>query len=201
MRYHVACMSSAAPTIILIGGPNGAGKSTIAPSLLNYLGVDTFVNADVIAQGLSAFNAESRAFEAGRILLREVHRMAEHRETFAFETTLASRTFSPWIARLIDDGYEFVLCYVWVRSVEVAVRRVSARVRAGGHHIPEEVIRRRWSRSINNFWNLYLPIAHRWYVYDNSGMGHPIRVANGGRGSSEQIFAESHWRELKEASS
>jgi predicted ABC-type ATPase len=180
----------------VIGGPNGAGKSTIAPALLRHFAIDTFVNADDLARGLSVLNPERRAFEAGRILLRELRRLASARESFAFETTLASKSFAPWLRRLGDDGYDFALGYVWVRSADIAVERVAARVKAGGHHVPEQDVRRRWQRSGFNFWNLYLPLACRWVVYDNSGAGLPLRVAEGGRNQPERILSPAIWSHL-----
>lgn len=190
-------MNTGSPTVIVIGGPNGAGKSTIAPGLLAHLGVGTFVNADTIARGLSALHPETRAFEAGRIMLRELHRLAQESQTFAFETTLASRTFAPWIQRLTQDGYEFVLGYVWVTSADIAVKRVAARVEAGGHDIPAEDVRRRWARSAFNFWNLYLPLAHRWLVYDNSQPARPERIAEGGSKQPERVLNPATWLDLR----
>src|SRR5215210_5215300 len=99
------------PTVIIIGGPNGAGKSTIARGLLSQFGLAVFVNADTIARGLSGLHPEGRAFEAGRVMLRELHRLADDRESFAFETTLASRSLAPWLQSLASSGYEFVLAY------------------------------------------------------------------------------------------
>src|SRR3970040_3036974 len=101
--------------IIIIAGPNVAGKSTTAPSLLQgTLGVKEFVNADVIAQGLSAFQPETAAFHAGRIMLERLHYLAKERVDFAFETTLASRSFAPWIAKLEQSGYTFHMVFLWV---------------------------------------------------------------------------------------
>ena len=176
-------MAKQQPIVIVIGGPNGAGKSTIAPTVLDeYLDVDDFVNADAIARGLSAFNPEHVAFEAGRIMLAELKRLAAARKSFAFESTLASRSFAPWIERLRKDcGYHFVLVYVWVKSPELAVNRVVSRVRSGGHLVPEDVIRRRWQRSLDNLFKLYMPLADRWRVFNNGDVG-PEIVAEGGRG-------------------
>lgn len=198
--YHcgpVNSSSEANPTVIIIGGPNGTGKTTIAPALLAHLGMETFVNADTIARGLSALNPEGRAFEASRIMLGELHRLAERRESFAFETTLASRTFQPWLRRLIKTGYQFALGYVWVRSAEIAVARVANRVKAGGHDVPEDVVRRRWDRSARNLWNLYLPLAHTWRVYDNSGTERAGLIARGVLNESEQIFNAHTWSFLR----
>jgi len=115
------------PHVIVIAGPNGAGKSTTAPAILKgTLGVTEFVNADTIAAGLSAFNPEKAAFQAGR-------------EDFAFETTLASKTFAHWIQNLKLSGYTFHLFYLWLPSPDFAIARVAERVRMGGHCVPEEI--------------------------------------------------------------
>ena len=116
------------PSVVVIAGPNGAGKSTVAPALLSeYLGIGEFVNADVIARGLSAFNPEGAARHAGRVMLARLHELAAQGADFAFETTLASRTVAPWIAELIESGYEFHLAYVWVSSPKLSVARVARR--------------------------------------------------------------------------
>ena len=101
------------PNVVVIAGPNGAGKSTVAPALLHaHLGIGEFVNADVIARGLSAFDPERAALQAGRVMLARLRELADQRADFAFETTLASRTFAPWIASLQSTGYSFQLLYV-----------------------------------------------------------------------------------------
>jgi len=139
--------NDSAPNVIVIGGPNGAGKSTIAPLVLSgTLAVTEFVNADVIAQGLSAFQPEREATQAGRIMLRRLDELAAAREDFAFETTLASRTFAPWIRRIRGQGYQFHLAYVWLPDAELAVTRVGMRVKSGGHYVPDETVRRRYRR-------------------------------------------------------
>jgi predicted ABC-type ATPase len=139
-------MAESSPNVVLIAGPKGSGKSTAAPALLTgTLGVTEFVNADVIAQGLSAFNPEGAAIAAGRIMLARLKELAASRQSFAFETTLASRTFAPWIADLVAGGYEFHLMFLWLPSADLAVDRVALRVRAGGHHVAEDVVRRRYA--------------------------------------------------------
>lgn len=125
-----------------------------------------FVNADVIAQGLSAFNPEGAAIAAGRIMLARLKELAASRQSFAFETTLASRTFAPWIADLVACGYEFHLMFLWLPSADLAVDRAALRVRAGGHHVAEDVVRRRYAKGISNFFSLYQPLAPTWRVYE-----------------------------------
>lgn len=158
------------PNVFVISGPNGAGKSTAAPLLIGQrLGIAEFVNADVIAAGISAFSPESAAIEAGRIMLRRLRQVADEGKDFSFETTLASRSFAPWIARLRRErNYRFHLAYLWLPSPELAVSRVGERIRAGGHAVPPDDIRRRYRRGISNFFSIYQPIADSWELHDNS---------------------------------
>lgn len=157
------------PHVIIISGANGSGKSTAAPALLqNAVHIDDFVNADVIAQGLSAFQPEKAAIDAGRIMLKRIKSLANDGMNFAFETTLASRSFAGWIHGLKKNGYQFHLVFLWLRSVELAISRVADRVRMGGHFVPEETVKRRYNAGLRNFFNLYSPIADSWQLYDNS---------------------------------
>jgi predicted ABC-type ATPase len=168
------------PQIVVIAGPNGAGKTTSSRALLDEaLGVAEFVNADVIASGLAAFHPESVAIEAGRLMLSRLKQLAEERASFAFETTLASRSFAPWIAGLVKTGYAFHLCFFWLPKPEYAVLRVAERVRGGGHHVPEETIRRRYERGLKNFFGLYQPIATTWRMYDNTNRSGAQLIASG----------------------
>ena len=171
---------TASPTVVLIGGPNGAGKSTLAPVLLrDTAGIVEFVNADTIAHGLSAFRPEAVAFEAGRVMLERLKDLASRGADFAFESTLATRSYAPWIAGLRDRGYTFRLLFLWLRSPDLAVERVRERVRLGGHDVAEEVVRRRYDAGLRNFHALYRPLADRWWVYDNSEPGEMPLVAAG----------------------
>jgi predicted ABC-type ATPase len=192
-------MSEPNPQVIVIAGPNGAGKSTLAPLLLrDTYGLTQFVNADSIALGLSAFDPASASFEAGRVMLSRLRYLAGSREDFAFETTLATRSYAGWLDLLKRRGYEFHLIYLWLNSVELALRRVHARVRAGGHDVPEATVRRRYERGARNFFALYRPLADSWGVYDNSGAGEPTQVAVGARGGAAEIFQEQLWRQFIE---
>src|SRR5580700_8448462 len=124
------------PSIIILAGINGAGKTTASRSLLaNTLKVMTFVNADVIAQGLSGFDPDSAAMRAGQIMLEQLDNLAAQRASFAFETTLAARTYAGKLHSLRESGYAVHLFYFWLESEELAIARVAARVRKGGHHI------------------------------------------------------------------
>ena len=183
--------------VIVIAGPNGAGKSTLVPLMLrDTYGLEDFVNADTIAQGLSAFAPESVAFEAGRVMLKRLHGLAKQRVSFAFETTLSSRSYAPWIAGMRQQGYESNLMFFWLRSSELAVQRVRGRVRMGGHNVPESVIRRRYIKGVRNFFDLYQALADSWGVYDNSSPGEPKFVAKGSGSSVTEIFIEDTWQQL-----
>ena len=162
-------MTDLRPSVIVLAGANGSGKSSLAPSLLRgQLAVSEFVNADVIAQGLSGFNPESVALAAGRVMLNRLHELGRQRVSFAFETTLASRTFVPWLSGLIATGYDFHLVFLWLPAPELAVARVADRVRGGGHRVPEETVRRRYRVGLKNFFRLYRPRTNSWRFYDNS---------------------------------
>ncbi|MBI4697952.1 MAG: hypothetical protein HY758_03325 [Nitrospirae bacterium] len=182
--------------LIVIAGPNGAGKSTTAPSLLKgTLKVTEFVNADLIAQGLSGFQPEGAVFHAGRIMLERIHYLAKKRLDFAFETTLASRSFAPWIADLGKTGYVFL----WLPNEDFAIARVAERVRMGGHDVPENTIRRRYHAGIRNFFKLYRPLADTWFFYDNSGEGNPRLLAYGEKEKSLLVNDPFLWHNITEA--
>jgi predicted ABC-type ATPase len=151
-------MAEATPNLVVLAGPNGAGKSTTAEQLLvGALQVMEFVNADTIARGLSAFKPETAAVEAGRIMLNRLRYLATQRADFAFETTLSSRSFAPWVADLRAKGYAFHLFFPWLPTPDAAIARVAQRVRAGGHDVPTETVRRRYHRRLSNFFRLYRP--------------------------------------------
>lgn len=187
-----------APSIVVVSGPNGAGKSTTAEALLEgTLAVDEFVNADVIARGLSGFAPQGSAMAAGRILLARIRELAEQRVSFAFETTLASRSFAPWLRSLLSSGYRVHVLYIWLPSPELAMLRVRGRVQAGGHFVPEETIRRRYSRGMSNFFELYRPLATSWHVYDNASPVGACLIARGRAGVADEVIDASLWREIE----
>ena len=194
-------MSEAVPQVIVIAGPNGAGKTTLAPFLLrDTLGVLEYVNADPIALGLSGFDPGSVAFQAGRVMLNRLHDLGEQRRTFAFESTLAARSYVRRIEHLRRGGYRFQLMFLWLRSVDLAVGRVRERVRAGGHDVAEEVVRRRYDAGLRNFWSLYQPLADTWAVYDNSDLPSPVMIAQGGQTEGETVILLDLWERFQEMS-
>lgn len=186
-------MSEPRPSVVILAGPNGAGKSTAAPTLLHdAFGIDEFVNADVIASGLSAFAPDSAAIAAGRIMLARLRELADQRVDFAFETTLASRSFAPWLRDLRVSGYDLHLFFLWLSSADLAVGRVASRVQMGGHFVPDEVVRRRYSSGIRNFFSLYQPLATTWAVYNTSDVT-PVRVAEGLASKTIGVYDKDTW--------
>ncbi len=186
-------MSAPRPSVVILAGPNGAGKSTVAPALLHgALAVNEFVNADVIASGLSAFAPESAAIAAGRVMLARIRELASRRVNFALETTLASRTFAPWLRDLVASGYAAHLVFLWLPSADFAVRRVAERVRAGGHNVPPETVRRRYVAGLRNFFTLYQPLVSGWVLYDSSGPL-PLPVAEGVESQAPTVYDRGVW--------
>lgn len=192
-------MSESAPNVVVIAGPNGSGKSTAAPALLrDYLGITEFVNADVIAQGLSGFGSENVALRAGRIMLDRLKELAAEEVDFAFETTLASRTFATWLKDLQQAGYRTHLLFLWLPSAEMAVARVRSRVQRGGHDVPEDVVRRRYESGLRNFFSLYRPLVYAWRMYDNSSREGYSLIATESKDDSLFIEQETIWNPLVE---
>jgi predicted ABC-type ATPase len=190
-------MSHEHPRIVILAGPNGAGKSTSAAKLLlGPLQVREFVNADTIAEGLSAFSQHDVAFAAGRIMLQRLHELADARVDFAFETTLATRSYARWLHQLQATGYRVQLVFLWLSSPDVAVARVADRVRGGGHHIVEDVIRRRYAAGLANLRSLYLPLADSWELIDNTRMNNPRVIAAGRTDRSTEIRMPEVWKQI-----
>jgi predicted ABC-type ATPase len=160
-----------APRCIVIAGPNGAGKTTFAREYLPHgARVIHFVNADLIAAGLSPFQPELVALSAGRLLLRELDRLAAARVDFAFESTLSGRSYASRIRRWRTAGYRVEFVFLRLASPQLALRRIAARVRQGGHDVPKLDVLRRFARGWSNFESVYRPLADAWAVYDNSGL-------------------------------
>lgn len=157
------------PNLYIIAGPNGAGKTTFAKEFLpHYAKCDNFVNADLIAQGLSPFSPAAARIKAGRLLLKQIHEFAERRADFAFETTLAGKTYVSLLRRLKQRGYVTHLFFLWIPSVDLAVARIKHRVAEGGHDVPVMDVRRRFGRSVQNFFKVYRPLLDSWTLFDNS---------------------------------
>jgi len=160
----------AAPRIIIIAGPNGAGKTTFAREFLpSEAACPVFVNADLIAAGLAPFAPETAALQAGRLMLQELARHFAARTSFAFETTLSGQGYLRQIREWQKTGYRVKLIFLQLASAEEAIARVAQMVKQGGHHIPEDAIRRRFVAGKNNFEQLYAPVVDAWALYDNAG--------------------------------
>jgi len=154
--------------IVIIAGPNGAGKTTFAREFLpQEAHCPVFINADLIAAGLSPFSPESVAVKAGRIMLKEMAEKLEAKQSFAFETTLSGLSYARQIPDWRANGYRVKLFFLSLPNVDVAISRVAARVAQGGHNIPEEVIRRRFTSGLNNFNTTYKSLVDDWMLYDN----------------------------------
>jgi predicted ABC-type ATPase len=190
-------MTNVAPRIVILAGPNGAGKSTSAGRLLlGPLAVSEFVNADTIAAGLSAFSPDTVAFEAGRVMLTRLRELAKAKASFAFETTLATRSYVPWLTSLQARNYVVELVFLWLPSPEMAIRRVADRVAAGGHDVPTQTIRRRYAAGLRNLRSLYLPLADAWTVIDSTDACDPAVIAMGRKESASHVFREPIWRAI-----
>ena len=174
------------PTIYIIAGPNGAGKTTAAYSLLpDVFTTVEFVNADEIARGISPLNPTGAAFQAGRIMLERLDELISKNTSLALETTLSGHTYLKLITAVKSKGYTVVLFFVYLSSFELASNRVAVRVSKGGHHIPPEVVERRYFKGLKNFKD-YSEAADDWYVYDNSGTEYTLVAKR--VGETEEIF-------------
>jgi predicted ABC-type ATPase len=161
--------------LYIIAGCNGAGKTTasftILPEILN---CKEFVNADEIAKGLSPFQPEKVSFEAGRIMLKRINELLETNQNFAFETTLATKSYKSKIAGAKTKNYTVTLLFFWLQNIDLAIERVKTRVLEGGHHIETEVIKRRYRNGIKNLFEIYLPIVDEVMIFDNSEGKHDL---------------------------
>jgi predicted ABC-type ATPase len=157
------------PKIVIIAGPNGAGKTTFARDFLpQEAQCPRFINADLIAAGLSPFAPEAAAIRAGRLMLEEIHACTRRRESFAFETTLSGLGYVRHIREWRKSGYHVSLFFLSLQTPELAIFRVAERVRQGGHHIPDDVIRRRFEAGRRNFDQVYRTAVDAWALYDNA---------------------------------
>ena len=162
-------MMSKLPKLYIISGCNGAGKTTASFTILpEILGCKEFINADEIAKGLSPFQPESVAVQAGRIMLTRMDELLQKGETFAFETTLATKSYKQKIEWAQANGYEVTLLFFWLDSPNIAKKRVAQRVAEGGHNIPLETIERRYYNGIANLFTIYIDMVDICYIFDNS---------------------------------
>ena len=162
-------MMSKLPKLYIIAGCNGAGKTTASFTILpEVLGCKEFINADEIAKGLSPFQPESVAVQAGRIMLARMDELLQKGETFAFETTLATKSYKQKIEWAQANGYEVTLLFFWLDSPNIAKERVAQRVAEGGHSIPLETIERRYYNGIANLFTIYIDMVDICYIFDNS---------------------------------
>lgn len=182
--------------IYIIAGCNGAGKTTASFTILpEILDCKEFVNADEIAKGLSPFQPEKVAFEAGRIMLERIETLLKSNENFAFETTLSTKTYKQKLIQAKTNGFKVKLLFFWLPTIEMAINRVAVRVSEGGHNIPTDVITRRYSRGIENLFKIYIPLCDDWAVFDNSDET-PELIAEG-INSETIITKDESWNLLK----
>lgn len=175
--------------LFIIAGCNGAGKTTASYTILpEILGCKEFVNADEIAKGLSPFQPETVAFEAGRIMLNRLDELIEDGNDFAFETTLATKSYTGRIKKAKEKGYKIKLLFFWLKSSDLAKKRVKRRVQNGGHNIPVDVIERRYIRGIDNLFNIYFDICDEVLIFDNTKES--ILVARKTKGDLDLINQE-----------
>ena len=191
-------MTSYTPLVVVLAGPNGAGKSTSAPYVLREaLAVDQFVNADTIAQGLSAYRPDTVAAAAGKVMLERLRALARLRRDFAFETTLSGRAYARWLLEL-QPGFRTHLMFLSLPSADLAVARVADRVRRGGHNVPDALVRRRFVAGLKNLFTVYLHAVDAWTIYDNADVFSPRLVASQALGGSRVVADLEAWKSLKE---
>jgi len=155
--------------VYIIAGPNGAGKTTFAKKFLpEYAKCTNFVNADLIAQGLSPFSPRAAAMKAGRLVLEQIHKLADKNADFAFETTLSGKAYISFLKGLKKNGYSISIFFLWLPNAELAIDRIKDRVASGGHDVPATDVKRRFHRGVCNFLNHYKPLADTWLLFNNA---------------------------------
>ena len=184
------------PTVYLIAGCNGAGKTTASLTLLpEMLECKEFVNADNIAAGISPFQPDKVAIEAGRLMLKRINDLIKIKVDFAIETTLSSRNYISKIKEFQKEDYEVVLIYFWLNTPVLAIERIKERVKKGGHFIPDEIVKRRYYRGIKNLLQYFIPLCDYWLVLDNSSEN-AIMVAEGIKDIENEIFNNEIWQQI-----
>lgn len=184
--------------VYIIAGPNGSGKTTFAKKFLpDYVSCPNFVNADLIAQGLAPFAPRSAAIKAGKLVLQQIHEFAGRNVTFAFETTLAGKSYVNLLKELKLKAYALHLFFLWIPSPELAIARIKDRVLEGGHNVPAEDVRRRFRRGLDNFSKLYEPLLDSWMLFDNS-KAKPVLIAKR-RNSHEEIINKELFEIIRKA--
>jgi predicted ABC-type ATPase len=184
--------------IFILGGPNGAGKTTAAEVLLpQKLRIQAFLNADEIARGISPDNVEAVAFEAGRLMIERMRDMVRNGQSFAFETTCAGKSYIRLLKVCQRAGWRVSLIYLWLPSPEYSIARVARRVTQGGHHIPDDIIRRRYLAGLRNMRHLYLPLADDATIYDNRDRALRL-IARRAPGSPLKVMDEEIWAQIEE---
>ena len=183
--------------LYIIAGCNGAGKTTASFTILpEVLDCKEFINADEIAKGLSPFQPESVAMQAGRIMLARMDELLQKGETFAFETTLATKSYKQKIEWAQANGYEVTLLFFWLDSPNMAKKRVAQRVAEGGHSIPSETIERRYYNGIANLFAIYIDMVDICYIFDNSE-GERTPIAKKYKGGKEIIYNTDLYNQMK----
>ena len=181
--------------VYVLAGPNGSGKTTFAKEFLpHYSDCMHFVNADLIAQGLSPFLPQQAAMKAGRLVIEQIRELAAKNQDFAFETTLSGRTHLSLLNSLKRMGYEIHLFFLWLPSVDLALNRIKDRVANGGHDVPAQDVRRRFSRGMSNFFRFYKPLADSWMIFDNSVVEH--RLIAEGKSDKTRVHDEEIFRRI-----
>lgn len=184
--------------LYIISGPNGAGKTTASYTVLpKILQCKEFVNADEIARGLSPFNPESVAIEAGRLMLKRISELLQRNESFSIETTLSTRSYFRLVEKAHSQGYDVTLLYFWLKSPQQAIERVTERVSKGGHDIPKDIIVRRYWEGLDNLFKIYIPIVDTWILVNNSETPRSI-VATGGIDQETIINDNKHFKTIEE---
>lgn len=184
--------------LYIISGCNGAGKTTASYTVLpEILKVKEFVNADEIARGLSPFNPEGMAIEAGRLMLLRIDELLLKGWDFAIETTLATRSYSRLVQRAQAMGYTVHLMFFWLNSVNLAEERVETRVQLGGHNIAKDIIKRRYHLGLHNLFEVFIPIVDEWMIVDNSDLPREM-VAEGGIKKEDLIHNKVKFAKLKD---